>query len=285
MSARYESENPRNPLPFWRRFRWLAALESSLLVRSLTSWLIAAGVSCVLLAGALSSSGVETAAPISTPLLKVEQGHGVTSRFWVLTTDLAHPTFPFLAFLFGYGAFLHDRERGTRTCIGSLPVTRRDIYVSKVVTRIGVFAAMIGVGSIVAATVMAVSGTVTDVSSLLIGTGLTVALGVSLLSPIIALSTLLSTRTQGLLTVVGGAFAMVMGLGILLTNRSSFVVLHPFQAYSRLLVSQYPDVSSPVLDMLIPQLRPPSVSVAILVGWIVGPIAIGFLWFRARRVE
>lgn len=285
MSARHESENPRKPLPFWRRFRGLATLESSLLVRSLTSWLIAASVSCVLLAGALSSSGVETAAPISTPLLKVEQGYGVTSRFWALTTDLAHPTFPFLAFLFGYEVFLHDRERGTRTCIGSLPVTRWDIYVSKVGTRTGVFAAIIVVGSTVAATFMAVSNTGTDLSSLFIGTSLTVALGVSLLSPMIALSTLLSTRTQGLLTVVGGGFAMVMGLGILLTNRSSFVVLHPVQAYSRLLASLDPDVSSPVLDMLIPWLRPPSVSVAILVAWIVGPIVIGFIWFRARGIE
>ncbi|WP_239524362.1 ABC transporter permease subunit [Halogeometricum borinquense] len=284
MSAETISSTPPRALPFRRRLFALIRVEGALLARSLLSWIIALCVGGVMVLAVVSSVTAETSSKVFLPVLVLDSGHTVASRFWFQVVDLASLMFPFLAFLFGYGVLIDDRERGNLSCLGSLPVTRRDIYLSKVITRIAAFASMICIGVAVGGIGLLLTGSQFGVGSFLVAGTLTIGYGITLLSPAIALSALVSTRNQGLIGVIGGGFALLFTPALLLSQKSWLIIVHPLQAYSRFLISLFDGMYSPVA-FLPPQLLSLPLAAVVVLGWIILPTIVGFLQFRNEVFE
>ena len=280
MSSESKKGIPSTAVPFRRRFWTLLILKSQLLCRSVRNWLLVAGVIAMFVAGAMVSVGADTSSVVRVPLLALEANHSAVSRFWLRIFDLSTLFLPFLAFLCGYGSIHGGSGRGNLTCLGSLPLTRGEIYLATVVAHLAAFAIVLATGTAIGILTMMAFGA----SGSLIrqfGTGfLTISLGLALIAPGIGLSALASTRKQGILGIIGGGFAMVYGIPFLLARRSVFIILHPFQSYAQLLTTQVEAAYSPLIQLYSPQLLSPFVAVAVLAGWVCCPITLGYLCVR-----
>ena len=267
----------------------VCSLECRLLAKSVTNWAIVTGVFVLFAVPALLTPEGGTGTPEESPLVVLEETHSISAYYWFQGIDIFIIFLPLLALLFGYGTFSADRETGSLTVLGSLPITRVDIYLGKAFARIGVFSVVVLVGVLigwVCVSVLDSTSTVASVTHLVAGLP-TVVFAVGLVSIAVAISGLLDTRLQTLTGAIVGYFALIFGAVSIFDAVPVAIVGHPFHGYSVLVAflfdSMYPPLrlflssrNGSLLELLVTE----PVALVVLLVWVCCPLAIGYLGFR-----
>lgn len=205
---------------------------------------------------------------------------------------------PLAGIVVGYESVVGDRESGTAVLTLSLPHSRADFVVGKLVGRSLLFTGTVGVAAFVTAVGMAPTYPAFDASQYL---GLTVGVagyGLVFLWLSVALSMLLSTSRR----VIGAAFGAYLGLTLFWNVLVDLVVLTlfrfrpprqpepwatfatfvgPFTAYDYLLsavvgIGPLPPVARTSTAGFVT----PTVALLGLAGWALVPLAVGYRSFR-----
>ncbi|WP_266078980.1 ABC transporter permease [Haladaptatus caseinilyticus] len=129
---------------------------------------------------------------------------------------------PLIALVVAYSAIIGERETGTIKLMLSLPHSRQDIVVGKLLGRSGVIAVPIFLGLIAAAVVLVIFGISLKIVSYLLFTVLTVALGVTFVSLAIGISAAASTNRRAM---VGSVALYVLFTQLWKHVRRSLLVL------------------------------------------------------------
>ncbi|WP_169924400.1 ABC transporter permease subunit [Natrinema ejinorense] len=271
----------------------MVLLESRLLSRSVTNWVLTAGVLSLVVGPIWRVLGSDIGSERVTPFLVLESGQSATARYWLETADLLVLLLPLIAFLYGYEAFPKERERGTLFILGSAPLTRRDVLIAKVAARVAWLAAAIGLGVLLSGIgLILLVGGFDPVGHLLAGL-ITIIFAGGLLTVGSSLSVYCSTRWACLTGIVFGYLGLEFAGALLLSRVSSLVVIHPFQAYVTLIAApfdtMYPSLTASLSDGSVTEYSfgpffTPSLALPVLVGWICGPVVLGHRRFRREVI-
>ncbi|WP_049920040.1 ABC transporter permease [Halobiforma nitratireducens] len=265
-------------------------LECRLIGRSTTNRAIAAAVFVVFVAPSLwTASGMTGSSEVAT-FVTLEEGHTVSAAYWFLGIDIYVVFLPLLAFLFGYGTIATERDEGTLSILGSLPVTRFDIYIGKALARVLVFMGVSFVGVLAGSFGLVITTSVAAVSfSHLLGAVWSALFSAALVSIAVTLSALLSSRLHALSGAIAGYFGLVFGAVWTLGIAPIAIVGHPFHGYSVLIAgvfdTMYPSLEitlssgSQSAETLLWVVTAP-VAVLVLFVWVCCPLAVGYLGFR-----
>jgi len=213
---------------------------------------------------------------------------------------------PVIALLVGYRSIAGERQSGSLKLLLSLPHSRRDVVVGKLLGRTGVVAAAIGVGYLVALGVGVATIGSFAVVDFLTFTGLTVLLGLSFVGIAMGLSSATgSTSIAGALAIgfwlvfqfLWGIITLVLvwasngfslqGLSGLPDWATLFNQLAPGSAYTSatgILVDGPTGGGGGVVapggggaDVFYTE---PWFGIVVLAAWVVVPVALGYLQFR-----
>lgn len=276
------------------RLRTIVLLECRLLARSTTSWLLLAGILALFVGGAITVVDSDLSAVAGSPFLILEANHSLLAQYWLRTADLLVLALPLLAFLFGYETIVSEREHGTISVLGALPVTRGDIFVGKALARIAVFTLGLGFGLLSVGVGGAVFDPDFDFVAHLVASLATIAFGTALVSTAVSLSALVSTHVRALTGAVVGYLVLLFGGASLLMSFSPLVSGHPFQAYSLLVAWRFDAMHSPLVVSLVdgspvivnrsPLLTAPA-AIAVLCAWTCATLAVGYRQFRHEVIH
>ncbi|ELY29857.1 hypothetical protein C500_09604 [Natrialba magadii ATCC 43099] len=270
-------------------------LECQLISRSTTNLVIAAAVFVVFVAPIAWVSGETSGSSEWSAFVVLEEGHTISAAYWFHGIDIYVVLLPLFAFLFGYGTIASERDDGTLTVLGSLPITRFDIYIGKALARIFVFSGVVFVGVLAGSLgVFAANPMTASPHAHLLASVPTVLFGTALVSIAIAVSALLSSRLHALSGAIVGYFGLVFGAVWTLGSAPLAIVGHPFHGYSVLIATlfdtMYPSLGvalssgsqSPDTLLLLFVTKP--VAILVLFAWICGSLAIGYLGFRREVI-
>ncbi|SDQ23289.1 ABC transporter permease subunit [Natronobacterium texcoconense] len=269
-------------------------LECQLISRSTTNRVIAAAVFVAFVAPIVWVSEDTIGSSEGATFVVLEEGHTVSAAYWFHGIDIYVVLLPLFAFLFGYGTIASERDDGTLTVLGSLPVTRFDIYIGKALARILVFSGIIFVGVLAGLFgIFVTNPMMASPYGHLLASVPTVLFGTALVSIAIAVSSLLSSRLHALSGAIVGYFGLVFGAVWTLGSAPLAIVGHPFHGYSTVIATlfdtMYPSLEvalssgSQSPDTLLLFVTGP-VAILVLFAWICGPLAIGYLGFRREVI-
>lgn len=206
---------------------------------------------------------------------------------------------PLIGIVLGYKAVITERESGSMALLLSMPHSRRDVVVGKFVGRSIVLAVPTLIGLVAAAPVVLLRYDSLEPLQYLGFALLTLLYGLAFLGISIGLSASTTVSRR----VTGGAFAAYVGLVMFWTSFVDLVVvilfrfqpsalasppswvpfaklLDPGTAYSYLLADGIGSGVDPPLATLDEQwFTSPVVALALLLAWIVLPLAIGYRRF------
>ncbi|GAA0224973.1 ABC transporter permease [Haladaptatus pallidirubidus] len=220
---------------------------------------------------------------------------------------------PLIALVVAYNAIVGERESGTIKLMLSLPHSRQDVVVGKLLGRSGVIAVPILLGMVAAAIALVVFGINLKIVSYLLFTVLTIALGVTFVSLAIGISAAASTNRRAMvasvaLYVVFTQFWMYARRVVLVLNDKLSLELetvevvkyglfikyfNPVRAYETLVESLYANSTlgarlygagqfGPILEQQIgsvPFYLSNPVVIAQFLLWLLVPVAVGYLLF------
>lgn len=204
---------------------------------------------------------------------------------------------PVTALVAGYKAIVGERESGTIKLLLALPHTRGDVVLGKVLGRTAAVIVPILGGFVATAGLSALLYTTFTPGIYAQFVGLSLLLALSFVSLAVAISA--ATRsTVRAVTAAVGAFVLFTfmwdlvpaGVYLLLNGQVPgsrelpawyyfLEHLNPSNAYTALVTAVFPNLMSPLPDPR-PFYLTGVVTFAILVGWIVVPLAVGYYRFR-----
>ncbi|WP_435155584.1 ABC transporter permease [Haladaptatus sp. DFWS20] len=220
---------------------------------------------------------------------------------------------PLIALVVAYSAIIGERESGTMKLMLSLPHSRQDVVVGKLLGRSGVIAVPILLGMVASAIVLVFYGISLKIVSYILFTILTVALGVTFVSLAIGISSATSTNRRAMVASVAlyvvftqlwtyiRRVVLVMndklslGLGnIEIVKYGLFVkYFNPVRAYESLAAALYMNSTlgarlygagrlGPVIEQqmgTVPFYLSNAVVMAQFLLWLLIPVAVGYLLF------
>ncbi|WP_255170466.1 ABC transporter permease [Natrononativus amylolyticus] len=226
---------------------------------------------------------------------------------------------PIIAIMLGYRSIVGERERGSIKFLLSLPHSRRNVIVGKLLGRSAVLAIAISTGFLVAGGLITALYGVPPIGTLLTYALLTVLAGTTFVAVAVGVSAFASTSTRAMAVLVGGYVTSVVLWERLLTAVHYVVagdvpgdeppgwvqlatVLNPTDSYSAASTALLPETPHVHFDVSEEGLEtqqgstvaaPESVSVfaepwfavAVLFAWILLPTVVGYLWFREAELN
>jgi len=189
--------------------------------------------------------------------LAQQQGTTITTdAFFGIATRLGSALVPIIAIVVGYASIVGERESGSLKVLLSLPFTRRDVLVGKVVGRSAVVVVPILAAFIISVIVLVPAGVQVNPGGFLAGTALTALLAAVFVSLAVGFSAAARTGRRAIVGTVGIYLyfflfwnAFTQAVGTLLRNRldvgaestlklSLFLkLLNPTQSYQTLVNS------------------------------------------------
>lgn len=136
--------------------------------------------------------------------LAQQQGQTLTTdAFFSIATRFGSALIPIIAIVVGYKSLVGERESGSLKVLLSLPFSRRDVIVGKVVGRSAVVAVPILVGFLVSVVVLIPAGVTVKPVGFLLGTVLTALLGVVFVALAVGFSAAATTGRRAIVGTVG----------------------------------------------------------------------------------
>lgn len=136
--------------------------------------------------------------------LAQQQGQTVTTdAFFAIATRFGSALIPIIAIVIGYAAVVGERESGSLKVLLSLPFTRRDVILGKVVGRSAVVAVPILVGFLVSVVVLIPAGVQVSPVGFIAGSVLTALLGVVFVALAVGFSAGVKTSRRAIVGTVG----------------------------------------------------------------------------------
>jgi ABC-2 type transport system permease protein len=126
-----------------------------------------------------------------------------TDQFFQQRAILASGLIPIIAIVVGYAAIVGERESGSLKVLLSLPFTRTDVLVGKVIGRSAVVALPILLAFLVSALVLAPAGAQLKPLGFVLGSLLTALLGVVFVGLAVGFSAAVSTSRRALIATLG----------------------------------------------------------------------------------
>lgn len=261
-------------------------------IRSKSLWVIVALFALVIAAAAWFFGDVQASS-------QAVSGDALLVSLLIPTSILL----PAIGIMLGYKAIVGERTSGTVKLLLSLPNTRRDAVLGKLLGRAAVVAAAVTLGSIIGGVVFAVFATSFPFVEYLIFLALTIVLGVVFVSIGIGFSA--STRSDTI-AIIGGIglvllftflWNLLTSLVTLLLDRFADVgqellfdvggvlrVINPTNAYAMVLQDLFSESArSPAVQQLTGFYTETWFAALVLVAWLVVPIALGY--WRFERAE
>ncbi|MDG5777957.1 ABC transporter permease [Haloarculaceae archaeon H-GB2-1] len=249
--------------------------------------------------------------------IQSQTGQQVTTNLLAQQTSrLASALVPIIAIAVAYAAITREREKGSLKLLLSLPHTRADVVVGKVVGRSGVVAVPIAVGMLITMAVVLPTQIAFKAGGFVTFALLTMLLGVAFVGLSVGVSAATSTSRRSMVGTVGlfvyfylfwNSFAR--GVGQLLKDHAGIAtdtqlhvtlflkLLNPTQAYQTLLTSALGTETyvararmfSGLMGQIVAQQLKGSLpfylgdgmALAILLAWLVVPVALGYVVFQA----
>lgn len=212
---------------------------------------------------------------------------------------------PVIGLIVGYKSIVAERESGTIALLLSLPHTRRDVVLGKVLGRTGVVSISAIVGFLIAAGVVVVLAGSLSLGNYVLFVLASLALALTFVS--LAVSFSAATRSSALSLAGAGAltglfvvpmlWSLIPTLVRFILNEYTpltldlssqpdwaqfFVQLNPTTAYSNVLQTLIPDLANGPLAGAggdVPFYLAPSFGFVILAAWIVVPLVFGYYRF------
>lgn len=136
--------------------------------------------------------------------LAQQQGQTLTTdAFFAIATRFGSALIPIIAIVIGYAAIVGERESGSLKVLLSLPFSRRDVLVGKVVGRSAVVAVPILVGFLVSVMVLIPANVNLSAVGFVLGSVLTALLGVVFVSLAVGFSAAARTSRRAIIGTVG----------------------------------------------------------------------------------
>lgn len=136
--------------------------------------------------------------------LASEQGVTITTdSFFRIAGQFGSALVPIIAIVVGYGAVVGERESGSLKVLLSLPFTRRDVVLGKVLGRGAVLAIPILLGFLVSVVVLVPAGVQVSPVGFALGAALTALLGVVFVSLAVGFSAGASSSLRAIVGTVG----------------------------------------------------------------------------------
>lgn len=208
---------------------------------------------------------------------------------------------PLIGLIVGYGSIVNERESGSITLLLSLPHTRRDVVLGKVLGRTGVVFVAATVGFLVAAAVVVLLAGSLSIVNYLLFVLATLALALAFVS--LAVSFSAAARSSNLALAGAGTFTVLFIVPLVwsliptlvrfVVNEYTpvsldmstnpewarfFVQLNPTTAYSNVLGVLIPDLAGPTGGNA-PFYLEPTFGFVILAAWVAVPLALGYRRF------
>ncbi|NUB90355.1 ABC transporter permease [Haloterrigena sp. SYSU A121-1] len=205
---------------------------------------------------------------------------------------------PLIGIALGYKAVLYERESGSLVLALSLPQSRRDFVAGKLVGRSLVLGFPLVAGLVVAGAVAAAQYDSAAPASYLVFVGATVLYGVAFVSIAIACSMSFETDRQVLVRAIGLYVALDRAWIWLVDTIVSVLfrfnapspipdwavalqLASPSEAYRHLVAVRFEvDSAHAHLAAEAPAVINSWTALVVLAGWVLGPVAIGYLRFR-----
>lgn len=240
---------------------------------------------------------------LSGYVFPVTTGGDVTkSRFAGSMTGTIGLLLPLLAILLSYNAIVGEREAGQLNLLLSLPHTRKDVVLGKLVGRgalltLGVVAGLVGAGLLVVYPFGSLS--VTSTLTFLAYIGLTLLFGAIFFGLGLAISTLTTSKRLATMAAFGVFFVFVIvwdairdGLALALEQAGFidgdlpnwFLFVHglePTMLYDRIVAGFFENsTAGPYLGPDAPWYLGEWVALVVFLVWVLGPLAIGYRRFE-----
>jgi ABC-2 type transport system permease protein len=136
--------------------------------------------------------------------LAQQQGQTVTTdAFFAIATRFGSALIPIIAIVIGYAAVVGERESGSLKVLLSLPFTRRDVILGKVVGRSAVVAVPILLGFLVSVLVLIPASVQVSPLGFIAGAGLTALLGVVFVALAVGFSAAVRTSRRAIVGTIG----------------------------------------------------------------------------------
>jgi ABC-2 type transport system permease protein len=136
--------------------------------------------------------------------LAQQQGQTLTTdTFFTIATRFGSALVPIIAIVIGYASVAGERESGSLKVLLSLPFSRRDVLLGKVVGRGGVVAVPILLGFLVSVVVLTPTAVEINPLGFLLGSVLTALLGVVFVGLAVGFSAAASTSRRAIVGTVG----------------------------------------------------------------------------------
>ena len=136
--------------------------------------------------------------------LAQQQGQTITTdAFFAIATRFGSALIPIIAIVIGYASIVGERESGSLKVLLSLPFTRRDVLVGKVVGRSTVVAVPILLGFLVSVMVLIPAGVSIGFAGFVAGSVLTALLGVVFVALAVGFSAAAKTSRRAIVGTVG----------------------------------------------------------------------------------
>lgn len=205
---------------------------------------------------------------------------------------------PLIGIVLGYKAVLYERESGSLVLALSLPQSRRDFVAGKLVGRSLVLGLPLVAGLVVAGAVAATQYDSVAPLSYLAFVGATVLYGVAFVSIAIACSMSFATDRQVLIRAIGLYVALDRAWVWLIDTLVSVLyrfdapspipdwavalqLASPSEAYRHLVAVRFEfEHTQAHLAPEAPSVANSWTALIVLVGWTLGPVALGYLRFR-----
>jgi ABC-2 type transport system permease protein len=212
---------------------------------------------------------------------------------------------PIIGIMIGYKAIVGERSSGTIKLLCSLPNTRSDVVVGKLLGRAGVVAVTVILGSVIGGVVFALFANSFPLLKFVVFIAMTIVIGVVFVSIAIGFS---AATTSDTIAIVGGIglvllftllwdiFTLVLSLvlsevlnvsGELATDVLTFTnVLNPNTSWGLLLNELFSDTTQSNMAALMGPdsfWLEPWFAVIVLLFWLVAPLAFGY--WRFERAE
>lgn len=136
--------------------------------------------------------------------LAQQQGQTLTTdAFFRIATRFGSALVPIIAIVVGYASVVGERESGSLKVLLSLPFSRRDVVLGKVLGRSAVVAAPILLGFVVSVLVLLPAGVGVSPVGFVLGAALTALLGVVFVALAVGFSAAASTSRRAIVGTVG----------------------------------------------------------------------------------
>lgn len=250
-------------------------------IRSRTIWVLAALAGLFVLGSAVFGSD-----------------SGAFAAFVETTFEAVHGLVPVVGIVLGYKAVLYERESGSLVLALSLPQSRRDFVAGKLVGRSLVLGLPLVAGLVVVGAVALTQYESAAPLSYLVFVGATALYGVAFVSIAIACSMSSATGRQVLVRAIA-AYVALDRAWIWLVNTSVSVLYRfdapspipdwavalqlasPSEAYRHLVAARFEFESAQAhLAAEAPSVVNSWTALVVLIGWILGPVVLGYLRFR-----